>query len=338
MLLLPVCRIQPAEALPCPSWLLQGWPERWSSKIRRIVASGLVAIGVLLALFAGVFRYVDQHFHTPETFLENTSELANNANVRERLFEGFRTEIIALADGDVLDEPDTGLDSLLDDDEDVLDPITEERIARDQAIEEVLLDVFDSSAYDQVFAAALSRTQTELITAAELEPAALLRNKGEVFFNMQPLYEPIWAQLAANEQTAAITTTAPPAGYGVFKVADRETTIDFLWTLLRNGPPHQLTPGELLESMMITSGAMTNRIDRLQKRGFVERVKDPTDGRQVLVTLTADGLAKIDAALVDHSANELAILQALDDVQRDQLVELLRVLHHAVVDKPTEHQ
>lgn len=188
-------------------------------------------------MFAGVFRYVDQHFFTPETFFENTSELATNADIRERLFSGFRSEIIALADGDLEEESNTGLGSLLDDEqEDVLDPITEERIARDQAIEEVLLDVFDSAAYDQVFAAALTRTQTELIASAELEPEALLRNKGEVFFNMQPLYEPIWAQLAADPRTSEITQTAPPAGSGVFKIADRETTMNFLWTLLRNGP------------------------------------------------------------------------------------------------------
>jgi DNA-binding MarR family transcriptional regulator len=109
---------------------------------------------------------------------------------------------------------------------------------------------------------------------------------------------------------------------------------DVLATLLRNGEPHQLTPGQLLESMMITSGAMTNRIDRLEKRGFVERVKSPSDGRQVLVTLTTKGLNKIEAALVDHAANELAIVKTLDVAQRENLVELLRVLHHAVVEQP----
>lgn len=189
---------------------------------------------MLLALFAGVFRYVDQHFHTPDTFLENTSGLATNAEIRERLFGGFRTEIIALAEGDVVEEAETGLGNLLEDD--LPDPITEEQIARDQAIEEVLLDVFDSATYDRTFASALGRSQTELITSAELESAALLRNKGEVFFNMQPLYQPIYERLAADPRTAEITQTAPPAGYGVFKVADRDTTINFLWTLLRNGP------------------------------------------------------------------------------------------------------
>lgn len=109
---------------------------------------------------------------------------------------------------------------------------------------------------------------------------------------------------------------------------------DVLATLLRNGEPHQLTPGELLGSVMITSGAMTNRIDRLEERGFVQRSKSPTDGRQVLVTLSVKGRKKVDAALVDHAANELEILAPLDRHEQDQLVGLLRKLHHAVADRP----
>ena len=122
----------------------------------------------------------------------------------------------------------------------------------------------------------------------------------------------------------------------VFARHDLESwEFDVLATLVRTGAPHQLTPGQLLESTMITTGAMTNRIDRLEKRGYVERIKDPTDGRQVLVTLTPAGITKVDSALAEHAANELAILRSLDDTQRDQLIELLRVLHHAVVDAPT---
>lgn len=71
---------------------------------------------------------------------------------------------------------------------------------------------------------------------------------------------------------------------------------------------------------MITSGAMTNRVDRLEKRGFVERVKSPSDGRQVLVTLTDVGLAAVDAAPTDYTANELQLVRALDTAQRLQLV------------------
>lgn len=120
----------------------------------------------------------------------------------------------------------------------------------------------------------------------------------------------------------------------VFAEHDLESwEFDVLATLVRNGAPHQLTPGELLDSMMITSGAMTNRIDRLQERGFVKRVKNPDDGRQVLVTLTAHGMEKLDAALIDHAANERRLIDALTDTEYEQLVDLLRILHLSIVDK-----
>ncbi len=119
----------------------------------------------------------------------------------------------------------------------------------------------------------------------------------------------------------------------VFAEHDLESwEFDVLATLLRTGQPHQLTPGELLESMMITSGTMTNRIDRLERRGLVTRSTSKTDGRKVLVTLTKAGLKKVDAALLDHAANEAAIISVLNPAQRDQLIELLRLLHLAVVD------
>lgn len=113
----------------------------------------------------------------------------------------------------------------------------------------------------------------------------------------------------------------------VFAHHDLESwEFDVLATLLRNGEPHQLTPGELLESVMITSGAMTNRIDRLEQRGLVERLKHPDDGRQVLVALTELGHRTVDAALADHAANELEILDRLDGDDQATLVVLLRRL------------
>lgn len=134
-----------------------------------------------------------------------------------------------------------------------------------------------------------------------------------------------------------LSQTIRPRLNAVFATHDLESwEFDVLATLLRNGQPHQLTPGELLDSMMITSGAMTNRLKRLEQRGFVERGASPADGRQVLVTLTAAGLAKVDAALVDHAANEAEIVGALTPRQQDQLVTLLRSLHTAVVERATE--
>lgn len=85
-----------------------------------------------------------------------------------------------------------------------------------------------------------------------------------------------------------------------------------------------------MESTMVTSGAMTNRIDRLEQRGFVKRSKSPTDGRQVLVSLTKKGMSTVDAALMDHASNELHMVSSLDPVKREQLIELLRELHRAL--------
>ncbi len=133
---------------------------------------------------------------------------------------------------------------------------------------------------------------------------------------------------------ARLEQTIRPQLNAVFARHDLESwEFDVLATLLRHGEPHQLTPGQLLESMMITSGAMTNRIDRLEQRGFVKRTKSTTDRRQVLVTLTKSGLKKVDAALLDHAANELAIINALDSDQRRRLIELLRVLHRAAAEQ-----
>jgi DNA-binding MarR family transcriptional regulator len=67
-----------------------------------------------------------------------------------------------------------------------------------------------------------------------------------------------------------------------------------LASLRRAGKPYRLTPTQLYNSLMLTSGAMTNRVDRLEAAGLVERLQDPADRRGVLVSLTKDGLKLID--------------------------------------------
>ncbi|MEM9034051.1 MAG: MarR family transcriptional regulator [Actinomycetota bacterium] len=105
---------------------------------------------------------------------------------------------------------------------------------------------------------------------------------------------------------------------------------DMLATLRRHEAPHRLSAGALLDSMMVSSGAMTNRIDRLQARGLVQRERDPEDARVVLVSLTEQGLALVDEALDAHVAKEARLVSALDDHQRARLASLLRALHLAV--------
>ena len=101
---------------------------------------------------------------------------------------------------------------------------------------------------------------------------------------------------------------------------------DVLSALRRQGPPYQLSPGALLRATLVTSGTMTNRIDRLADAGLVSRSPDPQDKRGVLVTLTARGRAAVDAALTDLLRRERELLTGLDAAQQRELAALLRVL------------
>ncbi len=101
---------------------------------------------------------------------------------------------------------------------------------------------------------------------------------------------------------------------------------DVLSALRRQGPPFQLTPGALLRATLVTSGTMTNRIDRLAAAGLVRREPDPRDKRGVLVTLTEQGVARADAALADLLSRERALLAGLDRGERQHLAGLMRIL------------
>jgi DNA-binding MarR family transcriptional regulator len=101
---------------------------------------------------------------------------------------------------------------------------------------------------------------------------------------------------------------------------------DVLAALRRQGPPYRLSPGALLHTTLVTSGTMTNRIDRLEQAGLVRRDPDPQDKRGVLVTLTAAGRSKVDAALEDLLAAERSLLADLSAEQRGILAALLRTL------------
>ena len=101
---------------------------------------------------------------------------------------------------------------------------------------------------------------------------------------------------------------------------------DVLSALRRQGAPFQLTPGALLRATLVTSGTMTNRIDRLAAAGLVRREPDPRDKRGVLVTLTAQGRARVDAALDGLLRREQALLAALNAGERRRLADLMRIL------------
>ncbi|MFI9363906.1 MarR family winged helix-turn-helix transcriptional regulator [Kitasatospora sp. NPDC053057] len=101
---------------------------------------------------------------------------------------------------------------------------------------------------------------------------------------------------------------------------------DVLATLRRSGEPYELNARALLKSAMVTSGAITNRVDKLSAKGLVERNPCPTDRRAVLVRLTPAGKELIDATLPGHLQNEERILTTLDADERAQLDTLLRKL------------
>lgn len=109
---------------------------------------------------------------------------------------------------------------------------------------------------------------------------------------------------------------------------------DVLATLRRTGPPFELAAGDLVRQTMVTTGAITNRIDRLEERGLVERQPSAGDRRKVIVRLTPAGLQLVDEIVSTHMANEREILSVLSPKQQDEMSRLLRRLLLGLDDLP----
>jgi DNA-binding MarR family transcriptional regulator len=101
---------------------------------------------------------------------------------------------------------------------------------------------------------------------------------------------------------------------------------DVLATLRRTGPPYRLTPTALYQELVLTSGAMTHRVDALARAGLVERVPGPRDRRSSLVGLTARGKSVTDRAMAAHMQCEAAMIAPLPHKDRGALAELLKKL------------
>ncbi len=99
---------------------------------------------------------------------------------------------------------------------------------------------------------------------------------------------------------------------------------DVLAALRRAGKPYELTPSQLIAANLVTSGTMTNRIDRLEQKNLVTRKPDPNDGRGVLVKLTTAGQNAVDAALTDLLERERILLAGISKSERNQLADVLR--------------
>jgi DNA-binding MarR family transcriptional regulator len=118
--------------------------------------------------------------------------------------------------------------------------------------------------------------------------------------------------------------------------ADLDTWgFDVLAALRRSGEPYQLSPGQLLQETMVTSGTMTNRLDRLEERNLITRKPDPSDGRGSLVTLSKSGVRAVDAAMEDLLQQESIFLDSLSETDRVRLASLLAIVA-APFDKQQE--
>lgn len=103
-----------------------------------------------------------------------------------------------------------------------------------------------------------------------------------------------------------------------------QPSFDMLAALRRSGPPYALSPSDLAASTMVTSGTMTNRIDRLVEAGLVARRPNPDDGRSALVALTEAGFARAEAVVADHVATQARLYALLPPDQRGLLEQIVR--------------
>ncbi|ANE77040.1 MarR family winged helix-turn-helix transcriptional regulator [Dickeya solani] len=106
----------------------------------------------------------------------------------------------------------------------------------------------------------------------------------------------------------------------------RPGEFDVLATLRRSGAPYALTPTQLYEALMMSSGGMTNRIDRLEQAQWVARQSNPQDRRGTLVTLTEQGRELMDTLVALHTDNERQVLASLNEDEQQQLNLLLKKL------------
>lgn len=114
---------------------------------------------------------------------------------------------------------------------------------------------------------------------------------------------------------------------GEFRALDLEWwEYDVLSVLRRKGSPFQMTASRIAESTHLSGGAMTNRIDGLEKRGFVERIVDPNDRRRVLVQLTGEGKNLVDRATIARFESAKDAVEGLSKSEQSDLSSLLRKL------------
>lgn len=119
-------------------------------------------------------------------------------------------------------------------------------------------------------------------------------------------------------------------GYGAYGLGEGE--FDVLAALRRAGKPYELAPGEIARHTMVTTGAVTKRLDRLEKAGLISRKISDSDARAKVVHLTAAGRRVIDDAFTTHIANEHRLIASLSTEDREQLAMLLDKWMSGLID------
>lgn len=135
----------------------------------------------------------------------------------------------------------------------------------------------------------------------DISPMGLIGRLGNVAFHLTREMEKVFTQFGLNR-----------------------SSFDVLATLRRAGTPYTLSPGEMLSTLMVTSGTMTNRIDQLEKAGLVSRHANPDDGRGFLVSLTTEGLTLINQLIEAHTQNQARLVAKLSQQEQQALDQLLR--------------
>jgi DNA-binding MarR family transcriptional regulator len=125
---------------------------------------------------------------------------------------------------------------------------------------------------------------------------------------------PIWRLAAALQRARADTL----ARFGL-----EESRLDVLGALRRSGPPYRLTAGELTRRCRVSPGATTQRVQRLERDGYVVRLRDEHDRRTVYVALTSDGSAKLDEVFAAVMAADEEVLAPLSSRDRSSLERIL---------------
>ena len=136
-----------------------------------------------------------------------------------------------------------------------------------------------------------------------------------------------FAPLQVLSRVARLARHLDRARRAAFAASELESwEFDVLSALRRAGAPYQLSPKSLLQQTLVSSGTMTNRIDRLVARELVERRADPGDGHGILVLMTDLGRERVDAAISELVLGEAELLDGLSSGDQEKLAALLRKL------------